>query len=121
MQLDEVVGMSLHVEADAVALEVGDELLDGAEPLLLTAAGLVAVSGELGGDLPDVDLVGELEQAAPVGHLGAPLLLVGRGPVEDRVEGAHLDARLLLGLVELGDEGVVCGGAVVPEVEVRVG
>ena len=59
MQLDEVVGVRLHAEANPVALEVEDELLDGAEPLLLAAAGLVAVSGELGGDLPDVDLVGE--------------------------------------------------------------
>ena len=89
--------------------------------MLLTAASLVAVPGELRGDLPDVDLVGELEQAPPVGHLGAPLLLVGRGPVEDGVEGAHLHARLLLRLVEFGDEGVVGSGTVVPEVEVRVG
>ena len=81
-----------------VTLEVGNELLDGAEPLFLAAAGLVAVPGELRGDLPDVDLVGELEQTRQLDTWARRSSSSGEDQLEDGIESAHLDTRLLLGL-----------------------
>ena len=119
VRFDEVVGVGLHIEADPVLLEVGGQFLDGAVPLGLALPGSVAVTGELGGDLAHVQLVGEFEEPAPVAHLRLPFRLVGARPVEDGVQGADAHPRLLLGLVELGHVGVVGLGVVVPEVEVR--
>ena len=64
--------MLLQIQ-DIAPLEVGDEFLDGAEPLLLGLAGAVAVPGELRGDLTHANGVGEFEKTTPVGHLGGAL------------------------------------------------
>jgi len=121
VQLDEIVGVGLHGQADAVPLEVRSQLLDRPVPLLLGAAGAIAVAGELRDDIAHVEGIGQLEQAPPVAHLGHPLGLVRGGPVEHRVEGTHLDPAVLLRLPEVLDEGAVRLGVVVPQVELVVG
>ena len=97
----------------------GAQLLHRPVERVLGAPGVVRVAGELGVHHRAAQLGGDLQQPAPVAHLGLPLLLVGRGPVEHRDERGDLHPRVGARLADLGDRVPVGLRVAVPEEPVR--
>ena len=110
--LDEIVGVRVDSDVDALALEDRQQLLHRAEERPLGLFGALGPAGELGVDHVDAEVDGDLNDALPVAHRGLAGILVGAGPAQHRQHRRDADTRVGARLAELGDQFVVGAGVV---------
>ena len=112
--LDEIVGVRVDPDVDALALEDRHQFLHRPEERPLGFLGLLRAAGELGVDHVHPEVDGDLDDPLPVPHRRLAGILVGTRPPQHRQHRRDPDTRIGARLAELRHQ-VVVGARVVEE------